>query len=79
MKSWKMTVRHQLWMSCLQMANLTLCSLGNSSPNYECQIRLHGFYKRRKLSILIDIGSSSNFIDERLAKGLNCTLIKIAL
>ena len=40
-------------------------------------MRLVGQFKRRKLSILIDTGSSLNFIDEGFVRGLNCDVVTI--
>ena len=41
-------------------------------------MKVLGYHKKRKLNILIDTGSLSNFINERLTKGLCYDLIKTA-
>ena len=60
-----------------ELANLSLCSLNNGNYETEQTMKLSGYHKKWKLNILIDLGSSSNFINDRLAKGLNCQLKEI--
>ena len=60
-----------------EMANLTLCSLGNSEFKANHTIRILGYHRNRKLSILIDTGSSSNFMNDRVAKGLHYQLVQV--
>ncbi|KAF2552548.1 hypothetical protein F2Q68_00036179 [Brassica cretica] len=45
----------------------------NGCPTFNC-MRLMGQYGKRKLHILIDPGSTHNFLDIQLAKGLGCSL-----
>ncbi|XP_056848729.1 uncharacterized protein LOC130498915 [Raphanus sativus] len=48
----------------------------SGTPTFNC-MRLPGQYGKRKLNILIDLGSTHNFLDVDIAKGLGCTLIPI--
>ncbi|XP_013594359.1 PREDICTED: uncharacterized protein LOC106302390 [Brassica oleracea var. oleracea] len=45
----------------------------NGCPTFNC-MRLMGQYGKRKLHILIDRGSTHNFLDIQRAKGLGCSL-----
>ncbi|KAG5389511.1 hypothetical protein IGI04_031052 [Brassica rapa subsp. trilocularis] len=45
----------------------------NGSSTFNC-MRLLGLYGKRKLKILIDPGSTHNFLDLQIAKGLGCYL-----
>lgn len=45
----------------------------NGAPTFNC-MRLMGQYEKRKLHILIDPGSTHNFLDIQIAKGLGCSL-----
>ena len=45
----------------------------NGAPTFNC-MRLMGQYEKRKLHILIDTGSTHNFLDIQIAKGLGCSL-----
>ncbi|XP_048596340.1 uncharacterized protein LOC106362703 [Brassica napus] len=46
----------------------------NGCPTFNC-MRLMGQYGKRKLHILIDPGSTHNFLNIQVAKGLGCSLI----
>lgn len=48
----------------------------NGTPTFNC-MRLMGQYEKRKLHILIDPGSTHNFLDIQMAKGLGCSLTPI--
>lgn len=48
----------------------------NGSPTFNC-MRLMGQYEKHKLHILIDPGSTHNFLDIQIAKGLGCSLTPI--
>ncbi|KAF8116614.1 hypothetical protein N665_0016s0044 [Sinapis alba] len=48
----------------------------NGSPTYNC-MRIMGQYGKRKLHILIDPGSTHNFLDIQIAKFLGCNLKSI--
>ncbi|XP_056860229.1 uncharacterized protein LOC130508648 [Raphanus sativus] len=48
----------------------------NGSPTYNC-MRIIGQYGKRKLHILIDPGSTHNFLDLQVAKTLGCNLTSI--
>lgn len=44
----------------------------NGCPKFNC-MRLMGQYGKRKLHILIDPGSTHNFLDIQMGKGLGCS------
>ena len=48
----------------------------NGCPTFNC-MRLLGQYGKRKIHILIDPGSTHNFLDLQIAKGLGCPLTPI--
>ncbi|XP_056850923.1 uncharacterized protein LOC108825184 [Raphanus sativus] len=48
----------------------------NGAPTFNC-MRLVRKYEKRKLHILIDPGSTHNFLDIQMAKGLGCSLTPI--
>ncbi|XP_048599755.1 uncharacterized protein LOC125579896 [Brassica napus] len=48
----------------------------NGCPTFNC-MRLMGQYGKRKLHILIDPGSTHNFLDLQIAKSLGCSLTPI--
>ena len=55
-----------------ELSKLNLNAIQDGKPGIGRSMRLLGRFKKRKLSILIDTGSSLNFIDEGLIRGLNC-------
>ena len=61
-----------------EFADLALNAISGQGAHDNGSMRLKGYHKRRGLNILVDTGSSLNFIDERLIKGLNCTMVAIA-
>ena len=56
------------------LANLSLNAIHSPTQNVRSGMRLKRSYKKRRLSMLVDIGSSLNFMDKRTIKGLNCCL-----
>lgn len=55
-------------------AGLTLNTICEQNVKTNGNMTLKGYHKKRGLSVLVDIGSLLNFINERLVKRLNCVL-----
>ena len=56
-----------------ELSQLPLCSLKHE---VEPQImKLQAYHKKRKLGVLVDCGSSLNFLDLKVAKGLGCVIM----
>lgn len=51
-----------------EMANLTLCLLSKCDKETDHTMRVLGYYKKRKLNILIHTSKFYNFINKHLAK-----------